>query len=83
MQHLHIYGDKHMKILTSMLFAFVLVSGSAFAEIDVQGQFPWPDTYNAANESVNCEDRCFFNVSFDDHGQSVHNPANDDVNAEK
>ena len=73
-----------MKTLTAIIFAaLVSFAGVATAEIDVEGQFPWPDTYNAANENVNCEDRCFFNPSFDDHGQSAGNPANDEVNAEK
>lgn len=74
-----------MKTLTAILFATMLAfSGTAFAERDVEGEFPWPDTYNADNESVNCEDRCFFNpVTGFYPASDPSDTSNDIVNAEK
>ena len=73
-----------MKTLTAILFAFMVAfSGSAFAERDVEGEFPWPSTYNPDNESVNCEDRCYFNPYTGFYPADDGDTTNDAVNAEK
>lgn len=78
-------GDYKMKTLTAIIFAAIVgFAGTASAEIDVKGQFPWPDTYNPANEDVNCEERCYIPAWELTYPQSDPNDtSNDDVNAEK
>jgi hypothetical protein len=75
-----------MKTLTAILFAAMLAfSGASFAKGDdlEAGKFPFPSSYNPDNESVNCEDACFFHPAFGFYPADDGDTTNDDVNAEK
>jgi len=73
-----------MKTFTAIIFASaIMFSGTAFAEIDVEGQFPFPQSTGDANADINCEDRCFFNPVTGFYPADDGDTTNDDVNAEK
>jgi hypothetical protein len=73
-----------MKTLTAILFAMMIgFSGTAFAERDVEGEFPFPQSTGDNNADINCEDACFFHPAFGFYPADDGDTTNDDVNAEK
>ena len=73
-----------MKTLTAILFASIITfSGTVFAEVDVEGQFPFPQSSGDNNADINCEERCYFNAITGYYPADDGDTTNDDVNAEK